>query len=221
MIALYHTLISPYARKVRVLLTELGIEFRPEVLTYGDMEQGPIFPGNYETRTPNLRVPLLQDGPLELFESNVILEYLYETYGKNGKNVEQGARAAGGTPPCAESLTRPERRWEDLKILSTIETLLDSAINYFQMTRFGLPADEHPYLVREAQRVRSCLDWLEGQATAEGFWPGTFSAMELNLVCALDWMDFRKPMEWRGRPRIEAVHARFRERPSLAETLAP
>jgi glutathione S-transferase len=209
MISLYYSANSPYARKVRIALAEKGLDFEPQLLTAAPLGQGRVFPESFESLNPNLRVPLLVDGGLQLWESNAILDYLFKTY---------SARKGAGTPPFADSLTRPERHWQDLMILVTIETLLDSAINLFQFIRHGMNPDEVPYLRREQMRTQSELDWLERQATPEGFWPGRFSMMDANLICTLGWIDFRKPVEWRGRPRLEAILQRFDARPSVQST---
>jgi hypothetical protein len=58
------------------------------------------------------------------------------------------------------------------------------------------------------------------QATPDGFAPGIFSMMDLNLVCALGNVDNRKSFEWRGRPILEAIYAGYADRPSVKSTVA-
>jgi glutathione S-transferase len=212
MIRLYFTPNSPYARKVRIVLAEKGIEFKPEVPAVAPSGSGQFFPKSYEAMNPNLRIPLLEDNGLRLWESGLILDYLLKNYPK---------QTAKADPPFAGSLTRPERHWQDMLILNTIETLLDSGINVFQFIRGGLQPDQVPYLRREAERAQSELDWLETQITADGFWPGTFSALDSNLICTLAWLDLRNPVPWRGRPRLEAFMDRHGARPSVQTTRPP
>jgi glutathione S-transferase len=59
---------------------------------------------------------------------------------------------------------------------------------------------------------------LETQATAEGFAPGNFAIMDVNLICALGNLDHHRSFEWRPRARLEAIVARYRERPSVQAT---
>ena len=215
MITLYFTPNSPYARKARIVLAEKGLAFTPESLPAAPPGSAQIFPQSFEAMNPNLRVPMLANNDLRIWDSNLILEYLFKTY-------PHAAKAPGpNAPPLAASFTRPERYWQDLMVLNTIETLLDSAINVFQFTRDGMPVDKVPYLRREIARTQSELDWLEKQLPAEGFWPGTFSAMDVNLICALGWFDLRKPVPWRGRPKLETFMERHNTRPSVLATRPP
>ena len=200
---LYFSKYSPYARKVRVLLAELGLEYSPRLI---NMEAAP---SNFGTMNPNLRIPLFVDGTQTMFESNVILDYLLQTYPSGPK----------ADPPIASSLTRPEHHWKDMLVLSTIETVMDSGLNVFRFARVNIGPPQAPFLGRELERIGSGLDWLEHRMDNEGFAPGTFSIMDMNLVILLQWADFRKPFEWRGRPRLEALLERYASRPSIAETI--
>lgn len=209
MLTLHYTPNSPYARKVRVTLAEKGLEYQEDKLAARPPAEGRIFPEAYESQTPNLRVPMLTDGERQIWESNLILEYLFKTYpDRQGK----------GRPPFAREMTRPARHFDDLQTIITIETLLDSAINLFAMHRDGVIPDQIPYLRRERDRTQACLDWLEKRATPEGFAPGEFSVMDLNLACALGWLDFRKPVDWRGRPKLERLSTEWLNRPAMKDT---
>ena len=88
MIKLYH---SPRTRSVRIywLLEELGVPYELEVVAF----KSPLPPAKpFAQRSPFGKVPALQDGDLEMFESGAILEYILERYG-------QGRLApAPGTP---------------------------------------------------------------------------------------------------------------------------
>lgn len=202
---LYYGLNSPYSRKVRVVLAERGIDFEPNLV---DLEQPPA---DFARANPNLRIPCLVDGERALFESNVIVEYLLQ---------RPGAWPAGNQPPLARSLIRPEHAWDDQLVLHTIETLLDSGLNAFGLLRDGVTPEQSLTLRRELRRMASELDWLEAQVgPEEGFVPGVLSIQDLNLVIALQWMDFRKPAPWRGRPHLEALVARYEARSSLRTTL--
>lgn len=199
---LYMSPLSPYTRKVRVMLAEKGLDYENRPLTMDRLQN------DYGTNVnPCGRVPALDDNGRVLFESNVILDYLLTTYPRTPANAPR--------PQLVETLVRPEHRWDDMQILSAIETLLDCGLT---MLRFG----EHsgvekvpPYLEREHKRVQSILDWLDRRATPEGFVPGRFSAMDLNLVVTVQWVDFRKLFEWRGRHNIDALVALHEQRPTI------
>ncbi|MBI3992853.1 MAG: glutathione S-transferase family protein [Candidatus Lambdaproteobacteria bacterium] len=204
MLKLYMGKFSPYARKVRILIAEK--ELPTEEVRINTNED----PGDYARINPNLRIPALQDGQLTLFESNLILDYLLTTYPDNPLSQPR--------PPLAPALFRKQQRWADMTVLVTVETMLNSGINVLQMKRSGVEPEQAPYLQKELKRIQHDLDWLEQRATREGFAPGLFSIQDLNLMCALQWFDFRNICTWRGRPNLEAVVKRFAERPSIAST---
>ena len=67
---LYYSEGSPYARKVRIVLAEKGLDFE------GDQSHTGMSVEEHAAINPNLQVPIFEDGDLRLFESNLILEYL-------------------------------------------------------------------------------------------------------------------------------------------------
>jgi glutathione S-transferase len=196
---------SPYARRVRIVLLEKGLAFESDVLdVVRPIEE--IRPHN-----PALQVPVFYDGERHLFGSNLILQYLWALY--------PTPRGDNDAPPLAPAMTRADRHWDDLLILTTIEAMTDAYVNL----RFLVDQNETtvPFIGRQNERIRSCLDWLEQRITDEGFWPGTFSSMDLNLLCTLHYSDKRQPaLPYRsGRwPKIVAMTERWRDRPSIAVT---
>lgn len=209
MLNFYYTMRSPYARKVRILLAEMGTPHTPVEIKPGSMESGSLFGEDYEFLVPTMRVPSIKDGDEIVFESNFVIAYLLKTYPTTKPGTEQ--------PPLATSMVRSEHEWQDDMVLATIETLLNSSINLTFLKRFDVDVDGVPYLRREQDRCQSCLDWLEARATPEGFIPGVFSIADLNLVCALQWFDDRDIIPWWGRRRLETIVARYQNRPSVKD----
>ncbi len=201
--SLYYAPNSPYARKVRIVLAEKGLEYRPEAIDLANA------PAEFEQSNPNMRVPCLIDAGQVLFESNSILDYLLATYPD---------ATTGGNPPLARTVTRPEHPWEDRMVLDTIETVLDSGLLLFHMMRDGVNSEQAPSLKRDEARVQRGLDWLEARVTPEGYVPGVLSIQDLNLAVALLWADFRKPFAWRGRVNLEALVRRYEGRQSFQST---
>ena len=206
MISLHMSPFSPYARKVRLLLIDKGLEWERIDTETADP------PPEFIAKNPNLRIPVITDDQtgLTLFESNMILDYLLTTYPDNPPQAPQ--------PPLAAVMARPDHRWADLQLLSTIETALNSGINLLLMERSGIKAEQAVFLQKEQRRIQTNLDWLDAKATPEGYAPGVFSIQDLNLMCTLQWFDFREICEWRGRPNLEAIVARYTGRPSVRET---
>jgi glutathione S-transferase len=202
---LYMSPLSPYTRKVRVLLAEKGLAFKNQPMPLDRLRNDY---GNHIN--PCGRVPALDDNGRVLFESNVILEYLFASYPDAPQDASQ--------PPLAKSFVREAQRWEDLETLAAIETVLDCGLTMLRFGRHSGAKEEPAYLAREQVRVQSILDWLEKRATPEGFMPGCFSALDLNMVITAQWVDFRGLFEWRGRPNIDRLVALHEQRPSLPPT---
>ena len=195
---------SPFARKVRIVLAEKGLEYEKDMLNA-------LRPVDTHKRIhPGLSIPVLQDGELVLFESNLILDYLLKTYPHSASNSPP--------PPLAPTMTRPAHHWEDAKTIAVLETLANAIVTLKLMRDSGATPDNVAYLKRHSARMESCLDWLEERATPEGFAPGYFSVMDINFICPVAYGEKRNVMRLEGRARLQTIMARFASRPSVAST---
>lgn len=72
----------PSPRKVEIILKELSVPYTTSVIEWGDLHIKP-----FTDITPNGRVPAIQDPNtgITLWESGAIIQYLVETYDKEGK----------------------------------------------------------------------------------------------------------------------------------------
>lgn len=201
---LYHSYLSPYARRVLIVLLEKGLAHEREKHKFARDFEG------LAELNPCLLLPVFVDGDKRLWGSNLIVEYLLATYTEGP--------AGAPAPPLAQTMTRPGRHWEDARLLATLETMTDSIMNLRQMKMSDVELERVTYLRRQRDRIDGCLDWLERQATPDGFAPGQFSIMDLNLICALGNVDNHKSFQWRGRSTLEALVARYAERPSVKAT---
>jgi glutathione S-transferase len=201
----YHSYLSPYARRVLIVLAEKGLDPKREKHVYAREFAG------LRDINPCLLLPVYVDQNAHLWGSNLIIEYLMSKY----PNTPEAP-----TPAFASTFTRPEHHWRDQKLLVTLETLTDTIMNLRQMKMSGYEPQQIVYLQRQRDRIDVMLDWLEAQATPEGYAPGIFSVMDLHLICALGNIDNRKSFEWRGRPALESIYARYADRPSVKSTAA-
>ncbi|HEX7926913.1 MAG TPA: glutathione S-transferase family protein [bacterium] len=202
---LTRSLHSPYARRVQIVLTELGV-------VYADDLRSSVYEmTDLEAVNPNLKVPVWQDDRETLFESALIIEYLLQRHSP--------AKGSPGLAPLAPWLRRPDHLWEDGRRLATLESLSDAGFSLRQLQQNGVDLNGAPYLRREQERLQRELDWLESQATREGFVPGWFSIPDVMLVCTLAWAEFRGIYVWRGRPKLEAILALHNKRPSVMATV--
>ena len=200
---------SPFSRKGLIILEEKG-------LPYEQINIDPEFlPTGFGEMNPNLRASLLIDGDEHVFESNNIVDYLLRMY--PGCQSETPS-----LPPLAETMTRPEHHINDAKILETIETILNASVNIglFALSNIN-PADIKPWgwpWERDPERIQSCLSWLDKKATPEGFAPGVFSIMDLNLVCAFRMLTRMTNEDWSSYKNLSALHEFFILRPSVVKT---
>ena len=194
---------SPFARKVRIVLHEKGLDYERDV-------QDRVRPvEEIASLNPALAVPVLVDGGLTLFDSDLILAYLFETYPENAPDAPRD-------PPLAPWMARPERRWEDAGTLAAIRAFADSVVNLRLMGRDGVTPETSAYMARQAAPAQRCLDRLEARAAPEGFAPGRFSAMDVAFLCPVAFAEKRGVLERRSRPRLEALFDRLQARPSVA-----
>jgi len=189
---------SPYARKTRAAVLELGLADRVEVVELPVRLPQDTKP-DVEAANPLGKIPVLVLGDgRPIADSPVIVAYL-------------DSLAAGGLIPAGED------RWRAL----TLEALADGCMDAGFVLRMEQLKDEAKRDAREVAayqaKIARTLDRLE----AEPHWLGRgFDVGQLALACAIDWMIFRGlvPDPLAERPRLAAAMAKLRQRPSLAAT---
>ncbi|MDP6720551.1 MAG: glutathione S-transferase family protein [Pirellulaceae bacterium] len=197
---------SPFARTVRIVLAEKGLDFEPI--------QRPPEPDE----SPTLQVPTLVDGELVLWDSDVILEYLMRTY--------PNSPASPGEKPFVEFMVRSEMEWHDRLTLATLQTLGTNIAVVVQIDRTGVTFEDNIFLSRCAERISHILDWCEERLIGldDGFYPGVVSIPDVRLACWLGFIDIRFPrLDWHGtsRPKIEALLQRLQGRQSFIANPIP
>jgi glutathione S-transferase len=200
---LYYSEGSPFARKVRIVLIEKGLAFESDVANSLRSAES--------ASTPTMAVPVLEDGALRLWESDLIVDYLLRTY--------PAAKSPANTqPPLSPWLARPDNHWQDMATLAMIATCAASMVNLRLMLSDGITPENSDYLARQKTRFERCLDALEKTVTDEGFAPGWFSIMDIALICPLVFCETRGVTAWRGRTKLDALVDRHQARPSLLAT---
>jgi glutathione S-transferase len=202
--ALLFTTGSPFARGVRIILDELGLDYerREEITTPSVAERAKA--------SPTLQVPTFWDGEITLWESGLIAEYLLTTY----------TLRPGAVPPLAGQAWREETPWRDKLILATVQTLGAAATSISQMKWSGVSREENDHLTRSADRLPHLMGWLENQLTGldDGFFPGAVSVQDIFLACHLRFIENR-PLgldpNIGATLRIEALLDRLDERESF------
>ena len=193
--------ISPYTRKVRIVLAEKKIDCDFEVVDVNPPEN-PVNAHNALGKVPTL---VLDDGTA-LFDSRVIVEFL--------DNVSPLARLI----PDDNRERVAVRRWE---------ALADGCLDAGLLIRYesvrpkneqsaAWSAKQHGKLKRGLAMVSSELGdraWCNGDR---------YTLADIAVGCCLGWVEFRKPggIEWRGEyGNLARFYDRLMERPAFADTV--
>jgi glutathione S-transferase len=193
---------SPFARKVRVVLIETGLDKGVEQVAVAG---GPLDPGSIPLgQNPLGKVPVLEraDGPA-IYDSRAICRFLDDL--------------AGGRlyPP------KP-RLWETLTLEATADGIMDAAVLMVYEARVRPEAARHePWVEAQWAKVARALDAVEGRWMSH--LAGPLDMAQIAMGCALGYLDLRHgARNWRaGRPALAAWADRFGERPSMKATEPP
>lgn len=197
---LYCSKTSPYARKVRVALEELGLAGDVEEIVVDPFAPSPEF----LEANPLSKIPtLVTERGEALPDSRLILDYLMHR--KSGLGT----------------VARGARRWEVLRRTQIAEGVIDAAVGTVMERRRPESIQYLPFLDRQSGTIRRALDALNGDAGHLALeHPGL---CEITCGVALGYLDFRLPyLEWRkGRDGLAHWYTVFAQRPSMQKTQPP
>jgi glutathione S-transferase len=194
---LFHSLTSPYARKVRSVLLEKRIAVEAvDVAASGRAanEHNPL------GKVPTL---VLDDGTV-LFDSRVITEALDALY-PEPRLIPRDARQRAVV-----------RHFEALA-----DGICDVLIPVVLDSRRPAEKRDAEYAKKLLGKVEASLDYLEPVLNGRATVGDAFSLADIAIVCALGYINLRRPELLDGRDVLGAYVRRQLERPSLAETLPP
>ncbi len=189
---------SPYARKCRAAILELGLSDRVAVDELP--ARLPAVPKpDLEAVNPLGKVPtLVREGAHPIVDSPVILAFL-------------DALAGGGRliPPAGEA------RWSALTLEAVADGMMDAGVVIRMEQLHDESRRRGEEVAAHQAKIARALDLLEREPPQAPFHVG-----QLALVCAIDWLRFRQlcPDPLAGRPRLAAWHAALADRPALAAT---
>jgi len=170
---LYGTYPSHFCRKVRIVLAELEIKYEFVVLKQIAEVGAEKFAQN-----PLHQYPVLEDGPLHLIESNIICEYLIETYGKNAS---------------LSYLPKSNQKFEDKKRFAIINGTMDAGVKLIRAKRSEIPNfEKFTMFQQDKEAFRAGMEWLDNDLGKRSiYYPGQFSMLEITLMCLCEWTVFR------------------------------
>ncbi|MES2683960.1 MAG: glutathione S-transferase N-terminal domain-containing protein [Pseudomonadota bacterium] len=194
---LFSSKTSPFARKVRVTILELGLEgLVEEIFTDWSANEAAFLAVNPLGQIPALTTEKGENLP----GSDLIIEYL---------------QTRGGT---LTSLPRGSARWAKLKRANLADGLQEAAVSILLESRRPASEQSPAWIARKQAAIERSLDALEAEAGE--LLTELPSVVEIGVGCALGYLDFRfTTLNWRSsRPALAAWYALFAERPSMLGT---
>jgi len=197
MMRLYYSQTSPYARKIRMVITEKSLENKIEQTLcnpFDDPEQLRI--GNPLGKVPTL---ILED-ETALYDSRVIADYL----------------DAQSPHPALIPPSGP-KRWEVLRQQALGDGIIDAAVALVMETRRPDTQQSTHWKTRWQSAIDRAL--LAMEPDSAGF-DETLDLGQISFGCALGYLDFRLPsIDWRASaPNTANWYAGFAKRPSMKAT---
>ncbi len=197
---LYASTTSPFVRKVRVVLHELGIAEKCEIIAVTSAPHEPdaaLGRANPLNKLPTLE---LDDGTT-LYDSAVICEYLDAVHGRGQLLPQTGAG-----------------RWQVLRTQALADGIVDAGIlvRYETVMR---PAELawQPWIDGQRLKVTQGLSELEATIDRQ---PPALDLGGIAIACMMGWLEFRgiEPNLRQSFPRLSAWNDTLQKRPSLAAT---
>jgi glutathione S-transferase len=198
---LFHNPLSPFVRKVMVLLHETGQQDR---VALQDCVLTPVSPdAALNQDNPLGKIPALRlaDGTV-IHDSRVILDYLDHQHVGNPLIPREGSA-----------------RWRRLTLASMADGIMDAAVlvRYEQALR---APEKHwdEWLEAQREKIRRGLAVLEREAIAE--LTSHFDVAAISVACALGYLDLRFPdLGWRdANPQLANWYFEVSQRPSMIAT---
>jgi glutathione S-transferase len=195
---LRHSPASPYARKVRIAISLLGLDSRVE-LKDADLNDPA---DSIRRQNPLGKIPtLIADDGAVYYDSRVILEYLDHLAG-GGRIIPRDPRA----------------RFDALCLQALCDGVLDASVLLVYENRYRPPEMRvQGWVERQEGKVARALAALEQAPPVLTPLP---DVGQIALACVLGYGDLRFGGEWRdNHPKLVAWHDRFAEQmPAFAAT---
>lgn len=182
---LYGTTTSPFVRRVSIVAAELG-EPIEWVDTAAEAGQAAL-----RAISPIRKVPVAVVDGKTLFDSHVIVDWLVTTRGWG-------------------RLAPPSDPWRERNQINAIDSAIDSVIQLFYLRRDGIAIDGNVFAQRQLDRADAIFAWLATEVTAD-----RLGLPQISVICALEWMEFRKTYPTERASALAPVRAAWSDHPSI------
>lgn len=195
---LYYSPNSPYARKARIIIHELGLNAHVETIAIS-------LPADAKFRAVNPlgKIPaLVLDDGTAIYDSPVICEYL-DSLGAGKFFPREGVQ-----------------RWRALTLQALGDGLADAVVRRNQEMRIPEGRRSNEVIERQTKAIEASFAELDRMAPS---FPAGPTIGELAVVSAIGYLDLRVPEDgWRNRqPKLARWLDAFSQRPSVAATEPP
>ena len=171
---LYSSTASPFGRKIKLAAHVLGLIDKIEVRLTDTMNPE----DEIRAVNPLGKIPALVTGGVILYDSRVIIEYLDSCAG------------VGRIIP-----TTGMDRYRCLTVAAKMDGIIDAALLMVYEGRFRPPEMRVDKFVDwQRDKIIRALQSIDPTPYKGGTMP---DVADIGLACALDYLDFRKPMSWR------------------------
>lgn len=202
---LYHLALSPFSRKVRVVLREKNLDFELKVEKV--WERRPDF----LAMNPAATVPVLveEDGTV-IAESGVICEYLDE--------VHPGERKLLGDKPVDRAEVRRLVAWFDQKFAREVT---DNLLREKMMKKFlGLGEPNSSAIRAGYSNIHFHLEYIGWLTERRKFLAGEkYSLADVAAASHISCLDYIGDVPWADHPRAKDWYARIKSRPAFRPLL--
>ncbi len=193
--------ISPYARKVRIVLSEKRMDCELELVDITQPDNAAL------THNPLGKIPvLLLDDGTPLYDSRVIVEFL-DNISPIRRLIPKGNRERIAV-----------RRWEALA-----DGVLDAAVLLRNETLRPTKEQSGAWIARQTGKAERGLAQM-AEELGDSAWChyDRYTLADIAVGCCLGWIDFRKPggIDWRGKhPALTRHFTKLSKRAAFAATV--
>ena len=191
--------LSPFVRKVAVIMTIKELEWESE----------PVMPGDnspeFRAMSPLGKIPVLVDGDVTIADSSVICEYLEEQYPEHPVLPEGSAQRARA---------RFLEEFGDSRLIENAAIIFIEKFVYPNLR--GLECDDVRVNEAKTELLPPLLDYLESQVPPEGYLFGNFTTADISIASPIFQTAYGGYELDAGRwPRFAAFVQRVAEHPAV------
>ncbi len=200
---LHYVVGSPNCRKVHAVINHLGLKLD---IAYHDFFNGELRSPEFLALNPNGMVPVLQDGELSLWESNIIMQYLADAAPQNALLPRQ---------PKSRADVLRWQSWEAAHFNKALGVLSFETVAKPMFMKVAPDADAVSWSTRELGRFAPVLD---RALAGRDYLVGDAITLADYSVIHLEAFTGMVPFDWKPYSNLNAYFDRMRAIPHWRNT---